>query len=1282
MLPKLLCLILVLIFLLPSIAFASEQPYAGVWHFDETEGNKVVNSVTGEGGQNFGAGISRVQGIVGNGLRKVADTRVITDLDIGTVDFSNGETIEAWFFINIFPSSGTVYIVGSDGSNNGLSLGIRSAGYADYQLSGGGGESIATSKKPETGTWHYIAGVYNGTHMCLWLDGAEDGCREKSGAIRPTGKLDFFGTGSGGDIILDEVRIANKAADGDYFKNVYKEGVSNKAGPGWYGVPEWKKKKYETIILPGKEYFLGQDNKYDGSCGNWPQGCTAQQKGEYLRHSYYIYYRVLIEEGKETPLDFNLVALDFCNAPRVRVEKVNDVEVHCYLFYDMPSLPVEFDKNGEYRIETRRIFLNKPTRDRVPVPLNLSSTVQLWGVESGYWDNYVNNITQYHVKVGCCGYEEMIRNYFINNTPITSLAETLEIYEIEIVGLPEEQLEDTAYPFAFDMGSSEESEESTDNNVPLAAGIAGAVLVSTAVLASGSRIKTYLTAEGKRAEDARIAAYASMEGDRQRYARWLREEESRKAANEREIERKAEEARLERISGLEKELQKIGKITNLAEAGSTYALLAREYSDVLGAEGKKALMDASSAAWIQQMEKYPITNTIPKPIVTQPTAFQFPETRGNVAIKTETSKPTLLDSITSGLGWFAGKASNVINWVAETTKPVVKAVANAVSSIPVVGQSIVQAARGIEEFAYGLGKSVYNTVKGIVYDLPVGIYNWATTTTDPMGDIGRGIKYVADGAVWAVTHPAETANIVKDAATQAWTYCTSSAENAGECAGEVAQLFVGGGTVGAAAKAGRAAKIANIAEKGKVLEGAVKHQINRFISESVAKDLAGKYGERVLELVEEAGKSAGRKLTKKEAEGIANTMNKALKVKKDDGGEALSRYLASKENPITNPNDVIFPRPKKVDVEAGRKTPDMITPKEVVEHTKLSKTADYSKIYNRIRDKSDQLSGTTGKMRTVLVEVPKDSKIGLSEIREFANDLYNPELRYMLSRGNTGSLIDKIVIVKQGGPLIEIGTSFNPFSNLKSAISRIWKTESKELRDVKLGPKKFNSNKDYFGGTLTYAYTQAKSKHRIIGEKTTEWWFGNKPENTVFNLREISKESAALKSNHKESSQWFLKYATRHEMAHQASISSKVLWEKYLPIKSTTVKNWILNKDMRGGATLDEALADIFAAKNNTRAIKWAHGRIGDLSGSMPYDFYRLIVNELKQEHVRTGDSVFLDEALRVEKHYKNLMKKGELSPIVLIGGSGFGLGTLKSDSKERNDLYTESGKPRNENLK
>jgi hypothetical protein len=74
--------------------------------------------------------------------------------------------------------------------------------------------------------WHYVAAVYDGQKMCLYVDGKIDACKDFKGGI---GRNDFevligenaeqTGRFFGG--IIDDVRVYNYALTADKIQNLY-----------------------------------------------------------------------------------------------------------------------------------------------------------------------------------------------------------------------------------------------------------------------------------------------------------------------------------------------------------------------------------------------------------------------------------------------------------------------------------------------------------------------------------------------------------------------------------------------------------------------------------------------------------------------------------------------------------------------------------------------------------------------------------------------------------------------------------------------------------------------------------------------------------------------------------------------------------------------------------------------------------------------------------------------------------------------------------------------------
>ncbi|MBI4015554.1 MAG: DUF2341 domain-containing protein [Candidatus Aenigmarchaeota archaeon] len=553
------------------------------------------------------------------------------------------------------------------------------------------------------------------------------------------------------------------------------------------------------------------------------------------------------------------------------------------------------------------------------------------------------------------------------------------------------------------------------------------------------------------------------------------------------------------------------------------------------------------------------------------------------------------------------------------------------------------------EFLGGFLKSFFDSFKSLVLagkfvisDFPAYLSNWLKNSQDPIGDIASVLVSVGKAGLWVLGHPIEVLEGLKELSKGMAEYYSSSAENKGRFVGDIVQLFFGG-------------EILKSLGGIKNLPEAIKLFFNTLKNEKTIATIIEKYGDDVGRLVKEIEVNVGRKLTEKEAEGAAKVMKKILTVEKNQNGEgreAFARYIANKKQPITDPEKIILS-------EKNKSGPDFEVGDEIVEHSRIGRDSGKENvadaIYKRISVKAQQLKRYEGKTKTVLIEVGEDSHISSEDIENMASDLAN-KLDMPEWEG-----IDKIVIVKTGGGIIELsGSSAKTVgSGIKLAmIKNVGEIEA-ELPDLKKGTKyEFSESSGHFLDTTIYGRTMASDYKKNVGGIQTTWWFGNSAEKISFYTKPISELKSDVKDWLGES---VPRFVAKHEIGHKAALESENFWIYYFNIKSEKVRNWIMNKIVDDVGALDEVTADIFAAKNNLGAIDFVHNRYANNIGKDSYDFYRFLVKQLREQAVVTGDKDFLDAALSVEKKYEEFMKKGVLFPAAIA-----------VEELVRNDLYNE----------
>jgi len=287
----------------------------------------------------------------------------------------------------------------------------------------------------------------------------------------------------------------------------------------------------EPFTLPGQTqlvyemYYYG----YNGNCGYggpqplWGEICKGETYYDVTPH---IYYRVLVDgNGKETVLD------SYKTWGTKTYSRMNDIEGHNYYWFDLPLLNVSIDEPGTYRVELRRIDINRPTDNNNP-NANLGSIIDSWGVTRG-------STTGPDAISGCTNtyYNQCyIEHLDKKSVPIESLAQTLEVTEINVAGNPGGAPAEgsaisgaaTSNPFTDNQGTHTANPDVPDNPlIPML--FAGAIVTSAVVLASGSRIKTWLTQEGQAAASAKANAYAQIEADKIAEAKWYAELQTQKS---------------------------------------------------------------------------------------------------------------------------------------------------------------------------------------------------------------------------------------------------------------------------------------------------------------------------------------------------------------------------------------------------------------------------------------------------------------------------------------------------------------------------------------------------------------------------------------------------------------------------------------------------------------------------------------------------------------------------------------------------------------------------------
>jgi len=226
--------ILIGILLFPNLVYA--QNLVGYWKFDEGSGSSAADS---SDNLNIGTLINMestdwVDGKFGKALAFDGVNEYISIPDSATLNPTSAITIETWIKLSSKSAWDTVlskpYTTESSPYQQ-YSLSLDSTGdKIGFELTTGGLRSeVWSTTSPVTGTWYHFIGVYNGTHMSVYLDGVKENSIVKTGNINNYGMDLSIGRYEPSTVeyfngIIDEVRIYDYALTDEDVEDRYNQG--------------------------------------------------------------------------------------------------------------------------------------------------------------------------------------------------------------------------------------------------------------------------------------------------------------------------------------------------------------------------------------------------------------------------------------------------------------------------------------------------------------------------------------------------------------------------------------------------------------------------------------------------------------------------------------------------------------------------------------------------------------------------------------------------------------------------------------------------------------------------------------------------------------------------------------------------------------------------------------------------------------------------------------------------------------------------------------------------
>jgi alpha-L-arabinofuranosidase len=206
----------------PSDATGTDPTLAGYWNFEEGIGVIAVDSSGHGNNGSLQGGATWGPGKVGNHCLALNSAGAFVDIPNAVVDTSRPYSVSAW--INLSVATGNQTVVSIDGNSDSafffkqhaagvFTLEVRASDNATAPVAA----SASASTQTAAGTWYYFTGVFDGSTIYLYVDGALHGNAILTTPWRGLGHT-FIGRskfmGAYGDDVtgaIDEVRIYSRA---------------------------------------------------------------------------------------------------------------------------------------------------------------------------------------------------------------------------------------------------------------------------------------------------------------------------------------------------------------------------------------------------------------------------------------------------------------------------------------------------------------------------------------------------------------------------------------------------------------------------------------------------------------------------------------------------------------------------------------------------------------------------------------------------------------------------------------------------------------------------------------------------------------------------------------------------------------------------------------------------------------------------------------------------------------------------------------------------------------
>lgn len=202
----------------------------GEWKFDEGSGTITKDSSGSDNNGTLGGNPQWVNGVFGKALELNGSTDYVNIPDSNYLDLTTAGTIEVWAKKDTQKSYQMYVTKGIASAGTGYQLMDYSTTGRIVLRWGSDGNNIVTDEVVPTGRWYHIVGVYNGSYLKIYLNGAlSKNVPYTTNAVANTDPLrigrrsdaaSYFFDGT-----IDEVRIYNRALYAGEIQQLYAEGA-------------------------------------------------------------------------------------------------------------------------------------------------------------------------------------------------------------------------------------------------------------------------------------------------------------------------------------------------------------------------------------------------------------------------------------------------------------------------------------------------------------------------------------------------------------------------------------------------------------------------------------------------------------------------------------------------------------------------------------------------------------------------------------------------------------------------------------------------------------------------------------------------------------------------------------------------------------------------------------------------------------------------------------------------------------------------------------------------